>query len=109
MSLELRGGIPTIYNITIDTTGREIHEVGQTQFIQIYNTNDELLHIFFREDDFAADDNLLILPIDVGFWEGPARFASRATGGDASNLNKLFLKAAANTTTVTIVTYHSRG
>jgi hypothetical protein len=95
--LETRGGRPRVFRASIPTTGRHHRfEWGYIKYIQIYNTGSNVLHVFFREEDYDNDVEYLTIANGEA-WEGPA------------DTNQIWLKAISAATDVEIVLYHRLG
>lgn len=103
MSFENRGGFPTVFSATIDTTGQRHALPAISKHLRIRNTggtND--LRVFFTQADFDADANFVTVDANVAtdsedVLEGPFE------------VKEIWFKAAAGSTTVEMIEFNRRG
>ena len=114
MSLVIRGGIPRVQRLTVDTTGAAVAPPFPVNYIQIRNLGAEVVRISFTTEDFAAapsEPNYRTLaatasPEDAAsVWEGPAEMVYP---NNSATSDGIFLRAEANNTTVEVVFYQKR-
>jgi len=104
MSFEWRGGVPVVQRVSgVDTTGREIILQENTsvrlttKHLRINNTGSENLLIFFSEEAFLAGVSYILLT------------AADPPLSEPIEAERIWVKAAANTTDVEILSFFRRG
>lgn len=100
--LQTRGGIPDVFRDTIDTTGREHNLPFNVSGIIARNKGANIVRLYFTEADFDADENFVELPVATaiqpyGEWAAPVE------------ADKIWLRAAAATSAVEVVSFQRRG
>lgn len=103
MSIEWRGGVPVAQRITgITTTGREVRlERDQcsrvtTKWLRINNVGTEDLEVFWTKDDFTAGVEYTTIAAGEIFRE-------------PLEATTIWVRSAAVTTNIEILSFHRRG
>ena len=91
--LTVRGGVPHIFNATVNnTTGRMHRPKVHVNYLQV-KTATNPVKVYFHEDDFDNDANFITVPVaalqDITMWEGPVELVDgkiwfRGDGGNAA-------------------------
>ncbi len=97
----VRGGVPSVWRQTIDTTGRPHTLPAYANHLKIRVTGNPC-KLFFCQADFDGDKNYVLVPIPAaatpnGEWDGPCEI------GD------VWLKSVGGDSNVELVTFQRRG
>ena len=103
--MEVRGGLPVVERITVDTTGEGRIPPMVTKWVQVSNEGANALRIFFTSADFDAAEGYIELAASTGFYEGPAEIGV----GGPNGRDKLWLKGVGGDADVVLVWYLRRG
>ncbi len=84
----VRGGIPHVTHMTIDSTGRYFQFFGTSCYI-MFRTGLKQLKVYFTEADFDADTNYLG---PYNEWEGPVEANGCWLKGDGGDCDVIFVE-----------------
>ena len=97
----VRGGVPRVQRLTIDTTGREVPLPFYSLHVKIRVLTNPC-QLYFTPESFGGGADYVLIPIPAaetpyGEWEGPVEAQS------------LWLKGVGGNSTVELVAFQRRG
>ena len=107
MVATVRGGVPVIRRITVDTSGQKVRLPFYLLFLKIRNQGANPARVYFTEQDFDNDENYIVVPIIAaetphGEWEGPVETHEGARAN-------IYVRGDGGSTDLEIVLFQRRG